>query len=46
MDFRLFGLIEVVTGEGEAALDLGPPKQRAVLALLALNPGESISMDW
>lgn len=45
MDFRLFGVIEVVRGEGEAALDLGPPKQRAVLALLALNPGETMSMD-
>ncbi|MEU6409951.1 BTAD domain-containing putative transcriptional regulator [Microbispora sp. NPDC046933] len=45
MDFRLFGLIEVVTGEGEAPLDLGPTKQRAVLALLALNPGEITTMD-
>jgi DNA-binding SARP family transcriptional activator len=35
MDFRLLGPLEVV--DGDRALDLGPPKQRALLALLLLH---------
>ncbi|MFC0861290.1 BTAD domain-containing putative transcriptional regulator [Sphaerimonospora cavernae] len=42
--FRLFGHFEVVSGSGEQ-LDLGSRKQRAVLALLALEPGRTVSLD-
>jgi DNA-binding SARP family transcriptional activator len=43
MDFRLLGPLEV-RAEGRA-LPLGGPKQRAVLAMLLLHPGEVVSTD-
>ncbi|WP_066365252.1 BTAD domain-containing putative transcriptional regulator [Herbidospora mongoliensis] len=42
--FRLFGPLEVRPGNG-GPLDLGPPKQRAVLALLALEAGRIVPLD-
>ncbi|WP_067178549.1 AfsR/SARP family transcriptional regulator [Microtetraspora niveoalba] len=42
--FRLFGHLEVVSEDG-GRLDLGSRKQRAVLALLALEPGRIVSLD-
>ncbi|WP_433414649.1 BTAD domain-containing putative transcriptional regulator [Microtetraspora malaysiensis] len=42
--FRLFGHFEVLSGDG-GRLDLGARKQRAVLALLALEPGRTVSLD-
>lgn len=44
MDFRLLGPLEVVD-EGRL-LELGRPKQRAVLALLLLRANEVVSADW
>ncbi|WP_155360046.1 AfsR/SARP family transcriptional regulator [Acrocarpospora macrocephala] len=44
LEFQLFGPFEVGRADGER-LDLGPRKQRAVLALLALEPGRIVSMD-
>lgn len=44
LSFRLFGPFEVHDGEGRP-LDLGPRKQRAVLAVLALEPGRIVSLD-
>ena len=43
MVIRLLGPVEVA--HGETPLTLGGPKQRAVLALLALNPNASVSVD-
>src|SRR5262245_9162031 len=43
MDFRLLGAFEVSAGEVTA--DLGPPKQRALLAVLLLHAGEIIPTD-
>lgn len=43
MDFRLLGPIEA--GDGEELLDLGPPKQRALLALLLLDAGRAQPSD-
>lgn len=43
MDFRLLGPLEVYDG-GEA-LQLGPPKQRALLALLLLRANEVVSRE-
>ena len=43
MDFRILGPLEVVS-EGRA-LDLGRPKQRALLAMLLLAPGKVVSSD-
>jgi basic membrane lipoprotein Med (substrate-binding protein (PBP1-ABC) superfamily)/DNA-binding SARP family transcriptional activator len=43
MDFRLLGALEV--SAGEVAADLGPPKQRALLAILLLHAGEIIPID-
>jgi DNA-binding SARP family transcriptional activator len=43
MDFRLLGPLEV-RSQGRA-LPLGGPKQRAVLAMLLLQPGEVVSTD-
>jgi basic membrane lipoprotein Med (substrate-binding protein (PBP1-ABC) superfamily)/DNA-binding SARP family transcriptional activator len=43
MDFRLLGALEV--SAGEVTLDLGPPKQRAVLAILLLHAGEIVPID-
>src|SRR4051812_14582769 len=43
LEFRLLGPVEVVAGGSVVAL--GGPKQRALLALLALNAGEPVSRD-
>ncbi|MGH2837603.1 MAG: AfsR/SARP family transcriptional regulator, partial [Thermoleophilaceae bacterium] len=43
MEIRLLGPVEVA--HGKTPLVLGGPKQRAVLALLALNPNTSVSVD-
>ncbi|MGW2153765.1 BTAD domain-containing putative transcriptional regulator [Nonomuraea sp. NPDC001699] len=44
MEFRLFGPLEVDDDDG-ARLDLGTRKQRAVLAMLALEPGRIVPLD-
>ncbi|MFB9208061.1 BTAD domain-containing putative transcriptional regulator [Nonomuraea spiralis] len=44
LEFRLFGPLEV-TGGGQGALDLGTRKQRALVAMLALEPGRVVSLD-
>ncbi|MEU6408490.1 BTAD domain-containing putative transcriptional regulator [Microbispora sp. NPDC046933] len=44
LSFRLLGPFEVTGGDGRV-LDLGPRKQRAVLAVLALEPGRIVSLD-
>jgi len=43
VDFRLLGALEA-TANGAAA-DLGPPKQRAFLAILLLHAGEIVPVD-
>ncbi|HTI29708.1 MAG TPA: BTAD domain-containing putative transcriptional regulator [Methylomirabilota bacterium] len=43
MQFRLLGALEA--GSGGTVVDLGPPKQRAVLAILLLHVGEIVSVD-
>jgi len=43
MDVRLLGPLEVHLGDGPA--QLGPRKQRAVLAMLALEAGRTVSAD-
>ena len=43
MDFRVLGPLEVV--EGGRAVDLGGAKQRALLALLAINANRVVSRD-
>jgi basic membrane lipoprotein Med (substrate-binding protein (PBP1-ABC) superfamily)/DNA-binding SARP family transcriptional activator len=43
VDFRLLGALEVSAGEVTA--DLGPPKQRALLAILLLHAGEILPID-
>ncbi|TDC68193.1 hypothetical protein E1200_12475 [Actinomadura sp. GC306] len=42
--FRLFGPLEALDGSGRL-LDLGTRKQRALLAMLALEPGRAVSLD-
>jgi len=44
LDFRLLGTLEVADGAG-TLLDLGPRKQRAVLALLLLNAPHVVPLD-
>ena len=44
IDVRVLGLVEVRDGAGRS-IDLGSPKQRAVLALLALHPGRVVATD-
>ncbi|GAA0383905.1 ATPase AAA [Acrocarpospora corrugata] len=44
MDFRLFGPFTVIGDDG-APVDLGPRQQRAVLAMLATEPGRIMSLD-
>ncbi|MET7392966.1 BTAD domain-containing putative transcriptional regulator [Dactylosporangium sp. NPDC005572] len=44
MEFGILGPLEVVTGDG-APVDLGTPKQRAVLAMLAAQPGRTVSVQ-
>ena len=43
LDFRILGPFEVV--EGQRAVALGAPKQRALLAILVLRRGEVVSSD-
>ena len=43
MEVRLLGPLEVRLEEGP--IDLGPPKQRAVLAMLTLEAGQTVSAD-
>lgn len=43
MQFRILGPLEV--SDEDRPLDLGAPKQRALLALLLLNPNEIVSTD-
>ena len=43
MDFRLLGPLEVCDAEGRQ-LDVGRPMQRALLALLLLDPGRVVSV--
>jgi basic membrane lipoprotein Med (substrate-binding protein (PBP1-ABC) superfamily)/DNA-binding SARP family transcriptional activator len=43
VDFRLLGTLEVSAGDVTA--DLGPPKQRALLAALLLHAGEILPAD-
>ena len=43
MEVRLLGPLEVRLGDGP--VDLGPRKQRAVLAMLALDAGRTVSVD-
>lgn len=43
MDVRVLGPLEVLVDGAE--LDLGPPRQRAVLARLLVNPGQATSID-
>ena len=43
MDLRLLGPLEVRLGD--RPIELGPRKQRAVLAMLALEPGRTVSAD-
>ncbi|MFG6199955.1 BTAD domain-containing putative transcriptional regulator [Nonomuraea sp. JJY05] len=44
MDFRLLGPLEVLDAQGRP-VELGTRKQRAVLAMLALEPGRIVSLD-
>ncbi|WP_083975378.1 AfsR/SARP family transcriptional regulator [Herbidospora daliensis] len=44
MDVRLFGPMEVRDADGRQ-VELGTPKQRAVLAMLAIDPGRVVSLD-
>ncbi|MEV5571328.1 BTAD domain-containing putative transcriptional regulator [Spirillospora sp. NPDC052269] len=44
LEFRLFGPLEAVAA-GRGALDLGTRKQRALVAMLALEPGRVVSLD-
>ncbi len=43
MDFRLLGALEV--SANGAVAELGPPKQRALLAILLLHAGEIVPID-
>ncbi|MEH3140447.1 MAG: BTAD domain-containing putative transcriptional regulator [Mycobacterium kyogaense] len=43
MQYRLLGPLEVA--DGNTPVDIGPPKQRVVLAMLALAAGRVVSVD-
>src|SRR5436189_6022221 len=43
MEFRILGPVEVV--DGRRMVPLGPPRQRALLALLLLHANEVVSRD-
>jgi basic membrane lipoprotein Med (substrate-binding protein (PBP1-ABC) superfamily)/DNA-binding SARP family transcriptional activator len=45
MQYRILGPLEVVDDTGSPAPGLGPPKQRALLALLVLRVGEVVPAD-
>lgn len=44
MEFRVLGAFEVVADDGRA-IDIGGPKQRAVLAMLCLDAGRVVPLD-
>ncbi|HSJ91034.1 MAG TPA: winged helix-turn-helix domain-containing protein, partial [Ilumatobacter sp.] len=44
MDFRMLGAFEVVAADGRT-VDVGGPKQRAVLAMLCLEVGRVVPLD-
>ncbi len=43
MEIRILGPLEVVADD--QVVPIGPPQQEAVLAVLALSPGEVVSTD-
>jgi DNA-binding SARP family transcriptional activator len=43
LTFRLFGPLQVTTGE--RPIELGPRKQRAILAMLLMQPGRVLPLD-
>src|SRR5215212_11198180 len=43
MQLRVLGQLEA--SDGPTTLDLGPPKQRAVLARLVLDPGRTVRLE-
>ncbi|GAB7071519.1 BTAD domain-containing putative transcriptional regulator [Mycolicibacterium hodleri] len=45
MRYRVLGPLRVVRGDSEAPVDVGPLKQRAVLAVLLLAQGRVVSVD-
>ncbi|WP_235892513.1 AfsR/SARP family transcriptional regulator [Mycolicibacterium hodleri] len=45
MRYRLLGPLQVVRPGTEVQVDVGPPKQRAVLAVLLLVRGRVVSVD-
>src|ERR1044071_1468304 len=44
LDFRLLGLLVVLDREGRP-VEIGPRKERAILAMLLINPGEVLPLD-
>ncbi len=44
MECRVLGMVEVVGADGET-VPLGPPRQRAVFALLLMHAGELVTVD-
>ena len=45
MRYRVLGPLEVVRADSEVRVDVGPAKQRAVLAMLVLARGRVVSVD-
>lgn len=43
MEFRIFG--SLAAGTERSSADLGPPKQRALLAILLLHPGQIVPVE-
>lgn len=43
MDYRVLGSLDVI--DGERVVHLGPPKQRALLAVLLLDANRAVSLD-
>ncbi len=44
MEFRLLGPVEAISDAGHA-LDIGPPQRRAVVAVLAVDAGRTVTME-
>ncbi|GAA0282520.1 BTAD domain-containing putative transcriptional regulator [Cryptosporangium japonicum] len=44
LDFRLLGPLVVLDGDGRP-VDIGPRKERAILAMLLITPGEVLPLD-
>ncbi|MFG1928368.1 BTAD domain-containing putative transcriptional regulator [Cryptosporangium sp. NPDC048952] len=44
LDFRLLGPLVVLDGQGNP-IDIGPRKERAILAMLLVSPGEVLPLD-